>query len=104
MKKLKAPFTEEQVIALNKYQEFGQFHPFTCSGKPHVITEKEFKKNVLSEFQDKMKDIIGKTEYRRDETCINEGILIATKEGWVCPCGYYKQDWAHTFMAEKIID
>jgi len=29
----------------------------------------------------------------------NEGLLVATTEGWVCPCGEYKQDWAHEFMA-----
>lgn len=25
--------------------------------------------------------------------------LTATNEGWVCACGEYKQNWAHSFMA-----
>lgn len=30
---LKAPWTEEQVRNLNKYQVIGLFHPYTCGGK-----------------------------------------------------------------------
>jgi hypothetical protein len=29
---IKAPFTAEQVEALNQYQKSGKFHPFTCPG------------------------------------------------------------------------
>lgn len=25
----------------------------------------------------------------------NWGKLIATKDGWICPCGKYKQTWTH---------
>lgn len=31
----------------------------------------------------------------------DQGILIATNDGWVCPCGKYKQDWADSFMVEN---
>ncbi len=31
--------------------------------------------------------------------CPNGGTLTATTEGWVCPCGKYKQDWAHKIMS-----
>lgn len=70
---IKTPFSTEHVEKLNKYQQSGFFHPFTCCSAGD------------------------------DETCERrngkgEGILIATNEGWVCPCGKYKQDWAHTFM------
>ncbi len=68
MEKITAPFTEEQVERLNKYQNERRFHPFTCCS-----------------YGCKRED---------------EGILIATKDGWVCPCGKYKQDWAHDFMAK----
>lgn len=71
--KLKAPFNDDQVEKLNKYQEHGFFHPFTCCS---AGTEE-------------------KCERRNGK---GEGILIATNEGWVCPCGEYKQNWAHTFM------
>ncbi len=40
---------------------------------------------------------------RRSEHRENEGILIATIEGWRCPVESctYEQDWAHWFMADK---
>lgn len=30
--------------------------------------------------------------------CHDRRELIATKNGWVCQCGKYTQDWAHDFM------
>lgn len=70
--KIVAPFTEQQVINLNKYQSSGRMHPFTCGGAECNRSERE-----------------------------DEGILIATTEGWVCPCGKYTQNWAHDFMVEN---
>ncbi len=32
--KVRAPWKEEQVAALNAYQQMGRFHPFTC-GEDH---------------------------------------------------------------------
>lgn len=56
-------WSEEKVNALNRRQNDGRFHPYTCPGdRPEC-------------------------EGRRN--------LIATKDGWVCRCGEYKQDWAH---------
>lgn len=72
MEKIKAPFTEEQVKNLNDYQELGCFHPFTCCSHDDCDRRKQ----------------------------PNEGRLRATTEGWVCPCGKWKQDWAHAFMAD----
>lgn len=72
MSKIFAPFTEEQVKNLNIYQD-SWFHPFTCCGHNGCK--------------------------RREH---NDGILIATTEGWICPCGKYKQDWAHAGMAEPL--
>ena len=69
MNQIKAPFTKEQVIKLNEYQHKGNFHPFTCGGEHCVRSERE-----------------------------DGGLLIATEEGWICPCGKYKQDWCHSFM------
>lgn len=68
---INAPFTEEQVAKLNEYQTLGFMHPFTCGG-----------------------------EYCTRGTENNWWLLIATPAGWVCPCGKYKQSWAHTFMLE----
>lgn len=36
MEQIRAPFTPEQVKALNGYQETGQFHPFTCGSPSHL--------------------------------------------------------------------
>ena len=72
---IKAPFTKEQVINLNLYQfSKGMVHPFTCCS-PDDIPECE----------------------RRAKK--SDGMLLADIEGWTCPCGKYKQDWAHAFMA-----
>jgi hypothetical protein len=27
--------------------------------------------------------------------------LIATTDGWVCACGSYHQNWAHSFMLDR---
>lgn len=70
MDQIVAPFTNEQVEALNEFQKNPLPHPFTCAG-----------------------------ENRKE--CPNDGILIATTDGWVCPCGRYKQYWAFSFMVDK---
>jgi hypothetical protein len=68
---IQAPWTEEQVAALNAFQQRAPFHPFTCG-------------------------------YRDDHYAANQGILVATTTGWVCPyrgC-QYTQDWASPFMMD----
>ena len=71
-----APFTPEQVEALNHFQHKGRFHPFTG-------------------------DAASAGRKSRSECPDRECLLIATPEGWVCPCGSYTQNWAHSFMIEK---
>ena len=83
MPKSNPPFTEEQVELLNKFQHSGKFHSFTCDGKPYII-------NKLQPGMDRSKKL-----------CPKSGVLIATIDGFVCPCGTYTQDWAHDFMLEK---
>ncbi len=75
MDQIKAPFTVEQVKHLNAFQACGFFHPFTCKGQPFMNCER---KNGEG------------------------GVLIATRQGWFCPCTKYSQDWAHKFMGEKL--
>lgn len=67
---IKAPFTPEQVVALNRFQRDGRFHPFTCgSGR------------------------------RTDSAHLDgNGILVASEQGWHCPYCEYVQDWAHDEM------
>jgi hypothetical protein len=78
MNQIKSPFTKEQVDNLNEYQQKGMFHPFTCDRKAQ-----ECEVNVSP----------------RDYT--KDGILIATEQGWICPCGKYTQNWCHSFMSDK---
>jgi hypothetical protein len=72
MDKVTAPFTDDQVSHINDYQQYGKFHPFTCCS--HEGCKREEQKD--------------------------NGALIATNEGLVCPCGKWKQDWVHSFMTE----
>ena len=81
MEQIKAPFSQEQVDKLNQFQKTGKFHPFTCCS-PEYIPEC---KRALNQ---------GETYEER------EGILIAKTEGFICPCGKYKQNWAYAFMAD----
>ena len=84
MAKIIAPFTDEQVERLHDWQA-GQIgirtpdggllitatHPFTCMGHEGCERPEKF----------------------------DDGILIPSNDGFVCPCGKYKQDWCHDFMA-----
>lgn len=74
MGKIETPWSQEQVNNLNDYQQKGCFHPYTCDRK---APECEVDKGPI-ETKDPSKD----------------GVLIATQDGWVCPCGKYKQNWA----------
>lgn len=66
---LRAPWTAEQVEALNRYQTEGWMHPFTC-GNPA----------------------------RTNDNHPHGGNLVATQSGWICEDCDYTQDWAHEFM------
>ena len=74
MERLRAPFTPEQVAALNAYQASNQFHPFTCGDRStpaHHARQAEHPNEDL-------------------------GQLVAGPQGWTCPatgCAY-TQDWA----------
>ena len=57
--------SKEEIDKLNIQQHQGRFHPYTCCG---------FDGCVRSEQDD-------------------EGILIATEQFWVCPCGKYTQEY-----------
>ncbi len=72
-KSIKSPWTDEQVKALNEFQKLGFVHEYTCGGKNCKRSKVE-----------------------------DNRVLVATNNGWVCPCGEYKQDWAqeHAFHPE----
>jgi hypothetical protein len=70
--KVSAPWTPEQVDSLNRYQESGLMHPYTCpnrgTGHPDGAADR--------------------------------GVLVATVDGWTCPDCTYTQDWAHPWSAD----
>jgi hypothetical protein len=75
---MKAPWTPQQVAALNRYQASGFAHPFTCGNRSRdthpTIANGDF------------------------------GVLVATEYGWKCPDCDYTQDWAHDGMLNEPID
>jgi hypothetical protein len=99
---IKTPFTSEQVEALNKYQNEGRFHPFTCKNdgdEKHILYEfhKVYLDGDYEEHIKKQKE----SGIRYPEMEFNQTNLIATENGWICPVCDYKQNWAHNFMTEK---
>ncbi len=80
MSTIHAPFTPEQVQALNEFQTgvpvdnpWAVGHPFTC---PH------------------------RSDGGHGQEGGDLGVLVATQAGWRCPhCGH-TQDWAHASMAQ----
>jgi len=99
---INTPFTPEQVEALNKYQNEGKFHPFTCAhdgDEKHILYEFSKKRTNLR-YDDYIKQEKDKgISYPHME--FTQTNLIATESGWICPVCDYKQDWAHNFMTEK---
>lgn len=71
---IRAPFTPEQVEALNAYQHARLFHPFTC---------------------------VNREGHAWNEEVGDYGPLVATAEGWVCAECDYTQTWAWAFMADR---
>lgn len=62
---------QKNIDILNQQQVSGKFHPYTCD-RSHPDCE------VNKQPRDFSKD----------------GVLIATKDGWICPCGNYKQSFS----------
>lgn len=83
----KAPWNDEQVTALNAWQESGQFHPFTCGKRDtpgHLL--------------------YAALHLEKHGRHVDVGQLVATHDGWVCPvptCDY-TQNWAHDFMEKPM--
>lgn len=71
-----APFTPEQVFALDRYQRSDgpwAMHPFTCANR-------------------------GDSKHGRYDGDL--GTLVPTTRGWICRNCDYTQNWAHTFMCD----
>lgn len=116
---VKAPWTQEQVDALNAFQTAGLVHPFTCgycrdrygtrfvredNGDHRPLSEDE--ENLLTDWISRLvKEEIGFDEFTSNvpvQVEIDDHILVATMDGWICPTCDYTQDWAHELMLERI--
>lgn len=75
-----APWTDEEVEALNAFQRNGRSHPFTCGSG-----------NRSDQAHATAADVNDLTD---------AGQLVATRSGWVCLGCDYTQNWAHGFMVE----
>ena len=64
--------TQEQIDQLNAEQQRNDRHPLTCITSGENCERTPSFKGVLKNSRD-------------------AGLLIATTDGWVCPCGAYKQ-------------
>jgi hypothetical protein len=71
IERIYAPFSQDQVTALNAFQSNPRNHPFTCDNPVCII---------------------------EDGT---SAPLIVRERGWICPSCSYTQNWAHKFMAES---
>jgi hypothetical protein len=74
---ISAPWTAEQVAALNRWQDAAHVHPFTCGGNRTDATHRA---------------------YQASHPDQDFGQLVATENGWACPACGYRQSWAHDFM------
>ena len=74
-------FSKEVIEKLNEQQISGKYHPYTCSGNgiPECKRQNSYEARQNGE----------QIPYNNE----TEGVLIATENGWVCPCGKYTQDW-----------
>lgn len=82
---MKTKFTPEIVNELNTRQMSGSTHPYTCCGGDENTPSCKRRDSSNRRYQG---EIIPYTSE-------NEGVLIATENGWICPCGQYKQNWYH---------
>lgn len=60
-----APWDQETIDRLNARQRDDSMHPYTCGNR----------KDIAKTHAD------------------GEGVLVATKDGWICPYCDYRQDW-----------
>jgi hypothetical protein len=74
--KVEAPWTPHQVAALNRWQQAGDVHPFTCGGERMDPAHVGYAMAHGGDY----------------------GQLVASVNGWFCPVCSYRQTWAHKFM------
>lgn len=101
MNTIYAPFSPEQIVALNDYQN-GPYHPFTCPNDgDEKHTQYEFSSRHPHEHYDQYIEKQKQEGVNFPEMEFKQTALVAHPEGWKCPCCDYTQNWAHDFMADS---
>lgn len=73
------PWADEIIEALNTFQRKASYHPYTCGGDRMDATHRVIKESFnLPDY----------------------GLLVATKDGWICPACNYTQKWYSDSMVE----
>lgn len=92
MNKTFAPWSDEQIAALNKFQLAPWAHPFTC-GYRHVY---HWTPGTMPTVWDE-EDLYEKLG---ENLRFSHVRLVATPSGWICPVELctYEQDWAYEAM------
>lgn len=73
----RAPWTEDEIANLNRWQRCGWVHAFTCgAGDRGDDTHWNY----------------------AEEHGGDAGQLVAAEDGWKCPACGWRQDWCHDFM------
>lgn len=106
-RRIHAPFSPEQVVALNYWQHSYRFHPFTCSKcRDNLGTRFILVDGKLTPEPEGMEyppvDFNNPSVGFRPNLILLDRELVATINGWICPTCDYTQDWAHEFMASFI--
>lgn len=93
-----APFTAEQVDALNTCQTAGWVHPFTCGVCRDNLGTLFYRED---DGQERRLHVVAGDAIDYARLVVHDRLLIATVAGWVCPTCAYTQDWAYAFMADR---
>lgn len=95
-----APWSDDQVASLNEYQTSGVFHPFTCHRCRDVLGTWSVR------YADGRVEPLPPTsdEWQASEEVVgvevSDRLLVATRDGWICPTCPLTQEWAWAWMAD----
>lgn len=95
MDSIKAPWTPQQVAALNRFQEYGFVQEYTCPNIHSAPCPCVGHGDVPP--KPNCPHCLGSGRVLGDRT------LLATTNGWICPHCDYKQDNAHPMMLKPWI-
>jgi len=104
---IRAPWTDEQVLALLKWQTSPLVPSFTCAAEHEILIPRDgIKEKLLAGAKERGIDGDWIEQVDWSEPLQGHGLLVPTNEGWRCgveEC-MYVQDWCHAFMANGALE